>query len=289
MAEATTRTLDTPGATITYDVRPGTSTTEPPLFLIGSPMGASGFGTLASLFTDRTIVTYDPRGVERSKKSDGSNTSTPEQHAEDLHAVIQAAGGGPVDMFASSGGAVNSLALVAAHPTDVRKLVAHEPPDAAVLPDRDNALAAVRAINEAYRKGGFGVGMARFMATTNHRGPFPNGFADQPAPDPQAFGMSADDDGKRDDPLLQQNTISCTSFEPDFDALRAAPTQIVIGAGEESDGQMASRAAHVVAERLGTSVAIFASGHGGFSPGWGKPEEFAAKLREVLQSDGGSN
>ncbi len=43
MTEATTRTLDAPGATVTYDVRPGESAGRPPLFLIGSPMGAAGF------------------------------------------------------------------------------------------------------------------------------------------------------------------------------------------------------------------------------------------------------
>src|SRR4051794_5113369 len=106
MADPTTKTLQVPGATITYDVRRNDSTTEPALLLIGSPMGASGFGTLASYFPDRTIVTYDPRGVERSEKTDGSATSTPEQDADDIHAVIEAVGG-PVDVFASSGGAVN--------------------------------------------------------------------------------------------------------------------------------------------------------------------------------------
>jgi pimeloyl-ACP methyl ester carboxylesterase len=47
---------------------------------------------------------------------------------KDLHRIVQAIGGGPVDLFASSGGAVNALALVAKHPYDVRILVAHEPP-----------------------------------------------------------------------------------------------------------------------------------------------------------------
>ena len=46
--EPITRTLEVPGATLTYDVRPNDQTTEPPLFLIGSPMGAGGFITLAS-------------------------------------------------------------------------------------------------------------------------------------------------------------------------------------------------------------------------------------------------
>ena len=62
LTQPTTRTLEAPGATVTYDVRPG-SGGDIPLFLIGSPMGAAGFGSLASRFPDRTIITYDPRGA----------------------------------------------------------------------------------------------------------------------------------------------------------------------------------------------------------------------------------
>lgn len=40
-------------------------------------MGAAGFGTLAGYFTDRTVVTYDPRGVERSTRTDDARESTP--------------------------------------------------------------------------------------------------------------------------------------------------------------------------------------------------------------------
>ena len=286
MTEPTTETLDAPGATLTYDVRSGGSTDEPPLFLIGSPMGAAGFGTLASHFPDRKIITYDPRGAERSTKDDPTSASNPEQHADDLHRIIQAVGG-PVDLFASSGGAVNALALVTKHPADVRILVAHEPPLASVLPDSENAKAVVRAISESYQRGGFGAGMAHFMAITNHRGPFPDDIANQPAPDPAQFGMPTDDDGTRTDVMLAQTIIGTTHYEPDFDALRAASTRIVIGAGAESQGEMANRGAHATAERLGTQPVIFPSHHGGFlggEYGWpGEPDAFAAKLREVLE------
>jgi pimeloyl-ACP methyl ester carboxylesterase len=282
----TTRTLEVPGAVLTYDLRTNDSSTEPPLMFIGSPMAASGFGQLASYLTDRTLVTYDPRGTERSRKTDGVIESTPEQHADDVHAVIQAVGGGPVDLFASSGGAVNALALVAEYPNDVRTLVAHEPPDAAVLPDRDEALAAIRAMSETYQRGGRGAGMAHFIALTSYKGPLPAGFADRPAPDPAMFGMSNEDDGTRDDALLAQNIFTTTGFEPDFDALKAAPTRIVIAAGEASEGQMAYRCATAIAARLGTKPVIFPGGHGGFNKNeWdpsGDPEGFAAKLREVL-------
>ncbi len=67
LTEITTRILEVQGATLTYDVRPGGAPGATPLFLTASPMAAAGFGTLAGHFTDRTVVTYDPRGSERSQ------------------------------------------------------------------------------------------------------------------------------------------------------------------------------------------------------------------------------
>jgi pimeloyl-ACP methyl ester carboxylesterase len=284
--QTTTHTLEVPGAALTYDVRPNEASTDPSLLLIGSPMGAAGFGTLAQHFADRTVVTYDPRGVERSPKTDPASPVTPEVHADDLHRLIQALGSGPVDLFASSGGAVNALALVARHPEDVRTLVAHEPPLASILPDREHALAANRAVHETYQRSGFGAGMAHFIAVSSHQGPFTAEIAGRPAPDPAMFGLPATDDGSRTDPLLGQNMLTSIDYEPDFDALRSASTQIVLAAGEESEGQLPSRGASAVAERLGTTPVSFPSNHGGFLGGEygqpGQPDAFAAKLREVL-------
>ena len=283
-----TRTLDVPGATLTYDIRPNDRTTEPALLLIGSPMGASGFQTLASLFPDRTVVTYDPRGVERSTKADPATESTPAQHADDVHQVIAALGGGPVDLFASSGGAVNALALVERHPEDVRTLVAHEPPAASLVPDAEAALAANADIAATYQRAGFGPAMAKFIMIVSHRGPVKAGFFAGPDPDPAMFHLPTQDDGTRTDPLLFQNIATCTGYAFDIDALRAASTRIVIGVGEESEGQLARRGGEAIAERLGIEPVVFPSGHGGFigdeyGPGQaGKPEAFAARLREVL-------
>jgi len=111
-------------------------------------------------------------------------------------------------------------------------------------------------------------------------------YAAQPAPDPAMFGLPTEDDGTRTDPLLGQNIVTCTHYEPDFDALRAASTRIVLAAGVESEGQMASRGSFAVAERLDTAPVMFPSDHGGFLGGEygqaGDPDAFAAKLREVL-------
>jgi pimeloyl-ACP methyl ester carboxylesterase len=286
MTQATTKTLDVPGALLTYDVRPNPASSEPPLMLIGSPMGAGGFATLAGHFADRTVVTYDPRGVERSVKSDPTSASTPDQHADDVHRIVADLGIGPVDLFASSGGAVNALALVARHPEDVRTLVAHEPPLAAILPDREGALAVTEAIAETYERSGFGPAMAQFIAVVSHKGPLTLEFAGQPAPDPAMFGLPVQDDGTRTDPLLYQNIITCTHYQPDIEALRAASTRIVIGVGAESEGEMARRGGEAVAALLGQPAVTFPSGHGGFLGGEygqsGEPDAFAARLREVL-------
>ena len=282
----TTHTLDVPGATLTYDVRRNDASTEPVLLLIGSPMGAAGFGTMSQHFADRTVVTYDPRGVERSVKTDPASPVTPDVHADDLHRLIQALGGGPVDLFASSGGAVNALALVSRHPEDVRTLVAHEPPLAAILPDREYAMATTSAVQDTYQRSGFGAGMAQFIAIVSHKGPFTAEIAAQPPPDPAMFGLPATDDGSRTDPLLGQNIVTCTHYEPDFAALGSASTRIVLAAGEGSEGEMANRGAFAVAERLGANPAIFPSHHGGFLGGeygqTGQPDAIAAKLQEVL-------
>ena len=108
MSETTTgtgpRRTDTVGsgtATVTYDVHGdlAQATPErPALFLIGSPMDAVGFTTLRSHFTDRPVVTYDPRGAGRNPTDTTSITA--EEHADDLHQVIEALGAGPVDLFA---------------------------------------------------------------------------------------------------------------------------------------------------------------------------------------------
>lgn len=285
MTEPKTYRLEVPGAVLHYEVREAAASTEPALMMIGSPMDARGFPSLAGHFPDRTVVTYDPRGVHRSTRTDPPGESTPEQHADDLHRLIAAIGGGPVDIFASSGGAVNALVLVARHPGEVRTLVAHEPPVADPLPDREQTRAAVADIRQTYQRDGLGPAMAKFMMLSSMHGEIPANFADLPV-NPADFGLPTEDDGTRDDVLIGQNLVTCTYCELDYDALRTSPTRIVIGVGAESDGEMAHRAGEAVAARLGTEAVTFPSHHGGFLGGefgWrGDPDAFAVTLRQVL-------
>ncbi len=278
----TTHILDTNGAAIAYDVE---GEGGRPLMMIGQPMDASGFTALRAQFPDRTVITYDPRGLGRSTRSDGRTDNTPETQAADVHAVIEAVGG-PVDLFASSGGAVTALELVASYPDDVVTLVAHEPPIIDVLPDAAAARRARDGFMAAYQAKGGGAGMAAFMQMSSWQGEYTDEYFALPAPDPAQFGMPAEDDGKRDDPLLGTSSLAITDYYPRVDELKAAPTRVVIAVGEETGDAFTARTAVHTARLLGQEAVVFPSHHGGFLGGEfgyaGKPEEFAVKLREVL-------
>jgi pimeloyl-ACP methyl ester carboxylesterase len=284
-----TRTLDVPGARITYDVRGPLPAADgrPVLLMIGQPMDASGFATLAGLFPERTVVTYDPRGLGRSTRTDRRRDNNPEVQAEDLHALVGELGAGPVDLFASSGGAVTALAWVTKHPGDLRTLVAHEPPVIPMLPDAEAASAAEQAVRDAYHTDGRGAGMARFITMVSWHGKFSADFAARPAPDPTVFGLPTQDDGSRDDPLLSGASYAVSHYRPDVHTLARLP-QVVIAMGKESAGTITARTSEALAAALGREPVVFPSHHGGFlGDGFGQrggPEAFAATLRELLDA-----
>ena len=281
-----TRTVGEGDDTIHYDVHgdlAAATAERPALLAFANPMEAAAFGALAAQITDRPVVTIDPRGAGRN--ASGTEPMTPEQHAADLHRVIQALDVGPVDAFGSSGGAVCLLALLDHYPDDVRKAVVHEPPFVDVLSDGDVVLAAVQDIRDTYQRDGNGPAMAKFIALVMVPEPLPADYLDRPAPDPAMFGMSADDDGERTNPLIR-NMPATNTYVPDYEALRAFGDRVHVAVGAESSQEVAARGSHGLAERIGREVDVFPSHHAGFTSSEGdfpgQPEAFAAKLREVL-------
>jgi pimeloyl-ACP methyl ester carboxylesterase len=285
MTEPTTHTLDVPGAVLTYDVRePEEPADHRPLFIFGSPMGASGFEQLVSHFGDRIVITYDPRGMQRSTRTPGSKL-TVETHADDYHRVIEAVGLGPVDAFGSSGGAMCALHWIVAHPDDVDTLVAHEPPVLTLLEDREIAIKVNADIVATYQRDGFGPAMAKFMRLVMRQSPLPADYLDQPAPEPAQFGLPTEDDGSRDDLLLGGN-LAMPPFEPNAEALRDSSVRIVPAIGEAGEGSLARRGGEALAALLGVKPAVFPGDHGGFAANqWSPnndPGDFAQRLRAVL-------
>ena len=162
-----------------------------------------------------------------------------------------------------------------------------EPPLDDLLPDREQLRAAMRDVHETYMAKGFGHGMAKFITLVMHEGEVTDDYLTQPDPDPAMFGLPAEDDGSRDDPLMGVNMDTLPGFELNTDGINAAPTRVAICVGEESEQVMTGRASYAVAEALGQEATVFPGGHNGFMGGEygqppGKPVEFAAKLREVL-------
>jgi len=285
MTEPITRTVEAPDAVLTYDVRePEAPSDHRPLFIFGSPMGASGFEQLVGHFDDRTVITYDPRGMERSTRKPGSEL-TVEVHAEDYHRVVAAAGLGQIDAFGSSGGAMCALHWVVAHPEDVRTLVAHEPPLVALLEDSEMAIKVSADIVDTYQREGFGPAMAKFIQLVMHQGLLPDDFLDQPAPDPAQFGFPTGDDGSRDDLLLSGN-LAMPPFVPDAAALGASPVRLIPAIGALGEGGMARRGGEALAKLMGVEPVIFPGDHGGFAANEWSPDNdtaaFAAKLRDLL-------
>jgi pimeloyl-ACP methyl ester carboxylesterase len=284
---ATRHELVTDEVDLVYDVHGPLPTADdrPPLFMIGHPREAADFATPSANMIDRTVVTYDPRGLGRSVRKDGRVNHRPEVHAEDLHALIQALDAGPVDMFASNGGAVTALALVAAHPGDVRTLVAYEPPLLSVLPDAAAARRARGAVRDLYQAGGFGPAMTACVDMTSWQGEFTDDYFD-PGRELRYIGVPGRDDGKRDDPLLSERSWPFGDYRPDVEALTAAATRVVIAVSENSRDAMPGRAAVAVAELLGQEATVFPDQPEYILSHWfrygGDPAAFATKLRQVL-------
>lgn len=286
MLETRTHTLDVPGAVLTYDVHePEKPGGHLPLFILGSPMGASGFSELVPHFDDRAVITYDPRGMDRSRLEGGEVTT--EIHGDDVHRVVRAAGVGPVDVFGSSGGAMVALAWLIEHPDEVRTLVAHEPPLTNLLEDRDTLEKINTDILETYQRSGYGPAMAKFIQLVMHTGPLPADYLDRPPPDPAQFGLPTEDDGTRDDPLLSRS-LAMPPYLPDAAAVHDSGVRILPAISALGEGTIARRGGEALAELLGVEPVVFPGDHGGFATSdWSPdndPTAFARKLSDVLEN-----
>jgi clorobiocin/coumermycin A biosynthesis protein CloN7/CouN7 len=271
--DPTTHTLDVPGARLYYERRGS----GPLLLMIGSPMDSTGFAGLANALADTyTVVTYDPRGIGNSSREDTAADVTPEQQADDVHRLVAELGGEPVDIFGSSGGAVVGLALVTAHPDQVRTLVAHEPPVIELLPDSAQVRAQIADIYNTYRADGAEQAMRKFMAHAG-LGDASGEDADAPRwqPSPEALARMR----ATSEQFLAHLLRPTTNYRPDIEALRAAPTRIVVAGGATSKGQLAHRTAVALADQLGTALVEFPGDHGGFVA---LPEPCARVLDRVL-------
>jgi pimeloyl-ACP methyl ester carboxylesterase len=118
--------LHVAGATLFYRV---TGSGPTLLILPGGHADADTVKTLCDQLVDNyVVVTYDRRGLSRSKIDGPVGSLTLETHSDDTHRLLAALTNEPAFVFGSSISALIGLDLVARHPEQVRILVAHEPP-----------------------------------------------------------------------------------------------------------------------------------------------------------------
>ena len=90
---------------------------------------------------------------------------------------------------------------------------------------------------------------------------------------------------------MMRNMPACNEYEVDTGSLAALGSRLAIAVGRASGQTMAARAGRSVAERLGLPVTELPGGHTAFLGGeygqHGVPEEFAERLRSVLDGVAG--
>jgi pimeloyl-ACP methyl ester carboxylesterase len=276
-APTKTERLKVPGASLYYEVR-GSGPVL--LFMPGGPADAGAFRRIAGhLDSDFTVVTYDPRGLSHSTLEEPVDDKRVVQiFADDVHRLLASVTREPANVFASSGGAVIALELVARHPEQVRTLVAHEPPAPALLPDPARERATMEDIVETYRASGIGPTMQKFMAQTRIRSGPPPPPPGEPTPETREAMAQMQ---KNMDFWFRHYFHAIGAYEPDFAALKAGSSRIVPAVGSESQGELANQGGLGLAKKIGAKAEVFPGAHGGFES---HAEEFAARLREVLKS-----
>ncbi|GAA4445362.1 alpha/beta fold hydrolase [Phytohabitans houttuyneae] len=264
-----THTLQVSDGTLYFEIRGD----GPLVALVGSPMDADAFAPLAdALAADHMVLTADPRGIGRSPLADPELDSTPPLRAGDLAALLRHAGGGPAAVFGTSGGACTVLALAQAHPEAVHTVVAHEPPLAELLPDRDALAAGTDDMIATYLAGDPLGAWRAFMAQAG---------IDLPEDVLEAmFGGERDPRRAADERRFFAHEVRASTFwRPDLAALRGGGARITVGIGEESAGQLCDRASRALAEALAVEPVLFPGDHTGFVDA---PDAFAARLSSLL-------
>jgi pimeloyl-ACP methyl ester carboxylesterase len=274
--------LEVSGASLYYELRGS----GPVLLLVcGGVYDAAGYAGLAEQLADRyAVVTYDRRGNSRSRLAGPVEPQQIEVHGDDAHRVLTrvfnlvgVTGGERAEVFGNSSGAIIGLELAARHPEQVRTVVAHEPPLFELLDDREQWRTMARDVERAFRTSGPAAAGEILTARLGMSG----GDGPQGNLDPAMVEMLARFE-KNMEFFLGYEVPPFARYVPDLAALRNSAVRVVPAVGERSVGEPPYRAAFALAERLGTTPAVFPGDHGGFGA---DVVGFGGRLHEVLKGE----
>ncbi|BDM74004.1 hydrolase (plasmid) [Streptomyces nigrescens] len=275
MNEPTTGTLDVPGATLHYELRGR----GPVLLLI--PGGAADAGLYAAMTDDLaaryTVVSYDPRGLSRSRLDGPVTDQRVEVWSDDAHRLLELLSPHEAaSVLGSSSGAIVALDLLARHPERLHRVVAHEPPLLELLLDPAPHRALFADVRETFRTQGVGAAMARFSEGLGGR-PDDGGAVTELPPEIQEMAPRM----HANLPVFLEHILCPFSGSaPDVAALRRAADRLVLAVGRDSRPQEALYGpATRLAEMIGGKAVEFPGGHVGCTE---YPKEFARQLLDVL-------
>ena len=266
-AEPVSKILNVAGAALYTEVQG-----EGPclLMIAGGPADAGVFRAVAAhLSAHFKVITYDPRGNSRSVFDAEPDDLDMNVMGNDAAIVMAAFTDQPAFVFGNSGGAQIALNLTARYPHMVQKLIAHEPPCIALLPDRAALTEKMSGVTTSFRNDGPKAAMKLFSEMTGAAPPPPE---------------TADTQSRIRSNLpyfLGQAAQAIADYVPDIERLRPSASKIVVGAGASTAGQMAHRTAEALSKALPAPLVEFPGGHGGFSE---FPQEFALKIYQVLNA-----
>ncbi|MGW2743890.1 alpha/beta fold hydrolase [Streptomyces sp. NPDC001450] len=267
-------TLDVPGAVLHYQVRG----TGPPLLISQSGEGDADRSTdlVAQLADDYTVVTYDRRGLSRSRPATPGQGGTLADHADDVHRLLTSLTDAPALMLGCSLGAVIGMHVAVRHPGQIRTLVAHEPVAPRLLPDDERVRheRELAALQDLYVREGLGAALPEIARTLGIDTTNADAEPDL-TPQPMNALRTANFDY-----FIRHDFTAAIHDTLDVAALKNAGTRIAPAAGRTTPRTVFDyRCARALADLLGHELTEFPGGHNGNTS---HPRAYAARLRQVL-------
>ncbi|MFJ3901620.1 alpha/beta fold hydrolase [Streptomyces sp. NPDC090025] len=270
----TRHTLAVPGGALHYQL-----TGSGPLLLIAQSGEGDADRTVdlvAGLADTYTVVTYDRRGLSRSRPAGAEHGASLTDHADDVARLLRALTDSPVLMLGCSLGALIGLHTAVRHPGLIGTLIAHEPVAPRLLPAADRARhqAELVHLRELYASDGLAPVFREIARTL---GIDTSGKDSEPGLTPQPM------DARRIanfDRFLRHDLTAIVQDPLDPTLLRDCGTRILpaVGAGTPS-GVFDVACVRALAELLGTEVHVFPGGHNGNTS---HPRAYAARMRELF-------
>ncbi|MFJ8166234.1 alpha/beta fold hydrolase [Streptomyces sp. NPDC096136] len=269
-----TSTLPVPGATLHYRLQ-GSG----PLLLISQSGEGDADRTvdlvphLADTFT---VLTYDRRGLSRSRLEDPGRTTSLAEHAEDVDRLLAAVTDEPALMLGCSLGAVIGLHVAVRHPGRLSTLIAHEPVAPRLLPPADRARheAELVELQHLHRTAGLPATIreAALVLGIDTSG---KGYEPDLTPQPLDERRRANFDYfvEHDFSAIVQDTL-------DPAALAGVPTRIIPAVGATTPATVFDVACAVaLADLVGEEIRTFPGGHNGNTS---HPKAYAERLCALL-------